>query len=62
MKSVMNGILYFAIEKEIINHNPLLDINYQQFSFKSENTEVIPYTENERHLILSHLSMITYMI
>lgn len=56
MKSVMNGILYFAIEKEIINHNPLLDINYQQFSFKSENTEVIPYTENERHLILSHLS------
>ena len=56
MKSVMNGILYYAIEKNIISHNPLSDINYQQFSFKSEDNEVIPYTENERIQIINSLS------
>lgn len=56
MKSVMNGIIYFSIEKDIITHNPLLDINYQQFSFKSENNEVIPYTEDERLQIINALS------
>lgn len=55
MKSVMNGIIYFAIEKDIITHNPLLDINYQQFSFKSENNEIIPYTETERLRIINAL-------
>lgn len=55
MKSIMNGILYYAIEKEIITHNPLLDINYQQFSYKAEDNEVIPYTEQERQMILNHL-------
>lgn len=37
MKSVMNGIIYYAIEQEIVEHNPLRDINYRQFSYKSEN-------------------------
>lgn len=55
MKSIMNGILYFAIEKDIISHNPLLDINYQQFSYKAEDNEIMPYTENERQMILSYL-------
>jgi len=55
LKSVMNGILYFAIEKNIISHNPLLDINYQQFSFKPENNEIMPYTETERKMILDYL-------
>ena len=55
MKSVMNGILYYAIEREIIFHNPLLDINYQQFSFKAEDNEIIPYTESERREILNYL-------
>lgn len=55
MKSVINGILYLAIEMDIITHNPLLDINYQQFSFKAENNEIIPYTEVERKQILDYL-------
>ncbi len=55
MKSVLNGLLYYAVEKEIISHNPLLDINYQQFSFKSEDNEVIPYTEKERQQIIDYL-------
>lgn len=55
MKSVMNGILYFAIEKEIIIHNPLSDINYQQFCYKAESPGVFPYNELERHKIIKHL-------
>lgn len=55
MKSIMNGILYFAIEKDIISHNALLDINYQQFSYKPEDSEVIPYTEADRQMILTFL-------
>ena len=56
MKSVMNGIIYYAIEEGIISHNPLNDINYQQFSFKSEDNEVMPYTEDERLQIINALS------
>lgn len=56
MKSIMNGILYYAIEKGIITHNPLNDINYTQFSYKPENTKIIPYTEEERQLMLNHVA------
>lgn len=55
MKSIMNGIIYFAIEKGIVTHNPLLDINYQQFSYKPEKSTDMPFTEEERQLILNHL-------
>ncbi|BCJ96819.1 hypothetical protein acsn021_43880 [Anaerocolumna cellulosilytica] len=56
LKSVMNGIIYFAIEKEIIEHNYLRDINYRQFTYKPENNDVIPYTEMERLQIINQLS------
>ena len=55
LKSVMNGILYYAIEKGIIEHNPLNDINYNQFKFKSEDNETIPYSEHERIRILDYV-------
>lgn len=55
MKSVMNGIIYYAIEQEIIEHNPLRDINYRQFSYKSENNNIMPFTEAERLAIINHL-------
>lgn len=55
IKSVMNGIIYYAIEKEIISHNPLSDINYRQFSYKSEDNEIIPFTEQERLLLLEYI-------
>lgn len=55
MKSVMNGILYYAIEKGIITHNPLNDINYTQFSYKSEKNITMPYTEEERLLMLDYV-------
>lgn len=55
MKSVVNGIYYYAIENDIVRHNPLLEINYQQFSYKPENNVVIPFTEEERLMMLEHV-------
>ena len=55
LKSVMNGILFYAVELGIIYRNPLLDINYSQFKFKVVNTEVLPFSETERLNIISYL-------
>ena len=55
LKSIMNGILYLAVENDIIERNCLKDINYKQFSYKAENTKITPYTEKERLQIIDHL-------
>lgn len=55
MKSIMNGIIYYAIEKGIIIHNPLSEIDYRKFTYKPENNSIMPYTEEERLMILDHL-------
>lgn len=55
LKSIMNGILYLAVENEILDHNCLRDINFKQFAFKSEKNNVKPYTEEERLRIINHL-------
>ena len=55
LKSIMNGILYLAVENDIIERNCLRDINYKQFSYKAENTRITPYTEEERLRIINHL-------
>jgi len=56
MKSIMNGILYLAVENSIIDRNCLRDINYRQFTYKAENTNIKPYSEDERLQIIDHLS------
>lgn len=56
MKSVMNGIIYYAVELEIIEHNFLRDINYRQFHYKAENNDILPFTEIERKKIINYLS------
>ncbi|WP_186802650.1 tyrosine-type recombinase/integrase [Lacrimispora celerecrescens] len=55
LKSIMNGILYLAVENEVIDHNCLRDINFKQFSFKAEENNIKPYTEEERLKIINHL-------
>lgn len=52
LKSILNSMLYLAVEKGIISHNCLNDINYKQFTFKAENNDVRPYTEEERRRII----------
>lgn len=56
IKSVMNGIIYYAIENEIVEHNHLRDINYRQFAYKPESHDIFPYTEEERKRMMNHLS------
>ncbi len=51
----MNGILYLAVENEVIDHNCLRDINFRQFIFKAEENSIKPYTEEERLQIINHL-------
>lgn len=55
LKSVMNGILYYAVELGVLERNPLLDINYSQFKFKVVNSETLPFTEAERLNIITYL-------
>lgn len=52
----MNGIIYYAVELEVIEHNFLRDINYRQFHYKVENNNTLPFTEIERKKIIDHLS------
>ena len=56
MKSILNGMLYLAVEKGIISHNCLNDINYKQFAYKVEQNNCRPYTEEEREQIIKYLS------
>lgn len=56
MKSIINGIYYYAIEKEIVDYNPLDGINYGQYSYKAENNDIIPFTEEERLKVIEYLS------
>jgi len=34
VRSVLNGIMAYAIEEEMIIHNPVSDVNFQQFVYK----------------------------
>lgn len=54
MKSILNGMLYLAVEREIIPRNYLKDINYQQFPYKAANTKICPYTEIERRQMIQY--------
>lgn len=56
LKSILNGMLYLAVEKGIIERNCLRDINYKQFTYKTEDLTTTPYTEEERLMVIRHLS------
>lgn len=54
-KSILNSIYYYAIEHEIVDRNPLRDINYKIFSYKPENRKIDIFSLEERQEILEHL-------
>ena len=58
----MNGMLYLAVEQGILDRNCLRDINYRQFTYKSEDTDVFPYTEEERLLIINPWTMKIFIL
>lgn len=55
-KSILNGIYYYAIEKQIVASNPLKDINYRNFNYKPVNDTTSIYTLEERQLLLNYLA------
>lgn len=62
LKSILNGIQYLAVEQNILASNCLRDINYRQFTYKAENTDVFPYTEEERLSVINHLGSDLYSL
>lgn len=55
IKSVLNGIMNYAVEQELILHNPIGDINCKQLPFKPVNHKNDVITIEERQKILEHL-------
>ena len=45
-RSVLNGIMSYAIEEEIISHNPVSDVNFRNFAYKP--------VENQSDNVFSH--------
>lgn len=56
VKSLINGIFYYAIEEGIVDFNPVTSINCKQFTFKPVNNDDDVFTVSERRTILTHLS------
>lgn len=55
-RSVLNGIMSYAIEEEIIDHNPVSDVNFKQFTYKpveNQSDNVFSYEETQK--LLSYL-------
>ena len=55
-KSILNSMFYYAVELEIVESNPLKDINYRQFRYKPINEKNSVYTLEERNHLLEYLS------
>ena len=55
-RSLLNGIMYLAVEEEIIVHNPVLDVNFKDFPYKSVKSQKNNvYTKDETVQLLTYL-------
>lgn len=57
-KSVLNAIYYVAIERGIVEINPLETINYNQFKYKANNLEKQVLTVEQRKILLDYLNTV----
>lgn len=56
VRSVLNGVMAYGIEKGIIEHNPVLDVNFKQFSYKPvENQSDNVFSKEEAIKLLTYL-------
>lgn len=55
IKSVLNGIMNYAMEQDIVSHNPIKDIDCKQFSYKPINRKNEVITIEERQKLLEYL-------
>ena len=46
---ILNGIMYYAIDEDIITHNPVEDVNFKSFNYKpQENSMDDVFSDSER--------------
>lgn len=58
-RSVLNGIMAYAIEQEIITHNPISDVNFKQFTYKPiENQCDNVFSKEDTEKLLSYLKCV----
>lgn len=55
LKSLLNGIMRYAIEQEIIQINPIDNVDTKQFTFKPVNNSNDVFTISDRDKLLEHL-------
>lgn len=55
MKCILNGIFSYAIEEEIVSHNPIQDVDCRHLPFKPENHRNQAFSIEERDILLKHL-------
>lgn len=56
IKSLLNGIYSYAIENEIVDRNPIKEVDCRQFTFKPVNNSDDVFSIKERQMILDYLS------
>lgn len=55
-RTVLNGVFSYAIEQEILEHNPVISINFKQFSYKViENQTDNVFSKEEAIKLLTYL-------
>lgn len=56
IRSLLSGIFSYAVEEEIITHNPILDVDFKKFTYKPvENQRNNVYTREEVQKLLAYL-------
>lgn len=55
-RSLLSGMFSYAVEEEIISHNPILDVDFKKFSYKPvERQSDNVFTREEAQKLLSYL-------
>lgn len=58
-RSVLNGIMTYAIEEEVITHNPVSDVNFKSFTYKPvENQSDNVFSKEDTVTLLKYLQHI----
>lgn len=57
-KSILNGIMMYAVEEELIEHNPVLEVNFKQFTYKPVENQNDVFSVDDVVKLLSHLEYI----
>ena len=55
-RGILNGIFSWAIEEEILSHNPISDVNFKSFSYRpvEEQTDNV-YSKHDAKILLKYL-------